>query len=350
MSFFLIYYMCGDFMTEEMYKRLNNYLNDIFLELNKKDKIFVNNLESIVSLNAIINNFFDIHIEIISKQNNLSFNDIFLLGREIIGKINPKYLNEYDNLIDSGRLDFCYEDISKVSSCFKDDITKNRWININRYFNYDDVISIVHEFFHYTQLGSEYTTYNHEFFTEFISIYFEKIAEKYLLEEKNIPKDEILLNSRIIDFLHSNSNFYKYSVILLAYENLGDINKNTINELNDVVNFEDEIFEQKCIQFLEQLDKINEINKENSINKMTKLVNQNYKYIVGTFFAYYALEHSKIEDMVTLNDKINSEEYSYLGVSEILDTVGIEINYETINETLNIIKNSIYEKKREKTK
>lgn len=56
------------------------------------------------------------------------------------------------------------------------------------------------------------------------------------------------------------------------------------------------------------------------------------------------------EDMVILNDKINSEEYSYLGVSEILDTIGIEINNETINETLNIIKNSIYNQKREKAK
>lgn len=342
--------MCGDFMTEEMYKRLNNYLNDIFLELNKKDKVFINNLKQIVSLNAIINDFFDIHIESISKENNLSFNDVFLLGREIIEKINPKYLKEYDNLINSGRLDFDYEDILDNSCCIKDSITKNRWININRYFNYDDVLSIIHEFFHYTQLDSEYTTYNHEFFTEFISIHFEKIAEKYLLEEKNISKDEISINSRIINFLHSNSNFYKYSVILLAYENLGNINKNTINELNDAMNFKDKTFEQECLQFLEKLDKINEINKENSINEMTSLVNQNYKYIVGTFLAYYALEHTKIEDMVKLNDKINSEEYSYLGVSEILDTVGIEINNETINETLNIIKNSIYNQKREKTK
>lgn len=339
-------------MTEEMYKRLNNYLNNIFLELNKKDKIFVDNLRIITTFNIVINNYFNCCIEDIQKQNNLTFNDVFLLGREIIEKINPKYLIEYDNLIDSGYLDFKYENINDNSCCLykKTNTETKKWIDISRKFNYRDVTVLIHEFFHYTQFGSEYTTYNHEFFTEFISIYFEKIAEKYLMEEKNISKDEISTNSRIIDFLHCNSNFYKYSVILLAYENLGNINKNTINELNDVMNFKDKTFEQECLQFLEKLDKINEINKENSINEMTSLVNQNYKYIVGTFLAYYALEHTKMEDMVILNDKINSEEYSYLGVSEILDTVGIEINNETINETLNIIKNSIYNQKREKTK
>ena len=41
-------------MTEEMYNRLNDYLNDIFIELDKKDKIFVDNLKSIVILNTII--------------------------------------------------------------------------------------------------------------------------------------------------------------------------------------------------------------------------------------------------------------------------------------------------------
>lgn len=339
-------------MTEEMYKRLNNYLNNIFLELNKKDKIFVDNLRIITTFNIVINNYFNCCIEDIQKQNNLTFNDVFLLGREIIDKINPKYLIEYDNLIDSGYLDFKYENINDNSCCLykKTNTETKKWIDISRKFNYRDVTVLIHEFFHYTQFCSEYITYNHEFFTEFISIYFEKIAEKYLMEEKNISKDEISTNSRIIDFLHCNSNFYKYSVILLAYENLGNINKNTINELNDVMNFKDKTFEQECLQFLEKLDKINEINKENSINEMTSLVNQNYKYIVGTFLAYYALEHTKMEDMVILNDKINSEEYSYLGVSEILDTVGIEINNETINETLNIIKNSIYNQKREKTK
>ena len=86
-------------MTEEMYKRLNDYLNDIFIELDKKDKIFVDNLKSIVILNTIIDKLFNGCITSECKVNNLSFNDVFLLGREIIEYINPKYLEEYDELI-----------------------------------------------------------------------------------------------------------------------------------------------------------------------------------------------------------------------------------------------------------
>ena len=82
---------------------------------------------------------------------------------------------------------------------------------------------------------------------------------------------------------------------------------------------------------------------------MTELVNYNYKYIVGTFLAHYALEHSKIEDMVKLNDNINTEEYANLSVEEILNTIGIKINEEMINQTVDIIKNSIHHYE-EKTK
>lgn len=340
-------------MTEEMYKRLNNYLNNIFLELNEKDKIFVDNLRIITTFNIVINNYFNCCIEDIQKQNNLTFNDVFLLGREIIEKINPKYLIEYDNLIDSGYLDFKYENINDNSCCLykKTNTETKKWIDISRKFNYRDVTVLIHEFFHYTQFGSEYTTYNHKFFTEFISIYFEKIAEKYLIEEKNISKDEISTNSRIIDFLHCNSNFYKYSVILLAYENLGNINENTINDLNNLIGFKDSFFEKECIIFLNKLDKINNLNNEkDSIIKMTNFVRYDYKYIIGTVLAYYALENCKLEDIIKLNDNINLKESAELSVVDILNDIGISTNSNMINETLKIIENSIYSQKREKTK
>ena len=45
-------------MTEEMYKRLNDYLNDIFLELNKTDKIFTDNLINFTIINNMVANKF----------------------------------------------------------------------------------------------------------------------------------------------------------------------------------------------------------------------------------------------------------------------------------------------------
>ena len=337
-------------MTEEMYKRLNNYLNDIFIELNKRDKIFVDNLHSIVILNTIINENFTGHITDEYKKNNLTFNDVFLLGREVIEYINPKYLEEYDELISSGKLEFNYDGgcDSHMQCKLNSDI---KIIDIGRRFNYDDVITLIHEFIHYSELKiKNEMTCNYEFFTEFIAIYFEKIAEKYLIEEKNIPIDEIPLNLRTISLYYHNCNFYKYSVILLAYENFGNINENTTNDLDKLMKFKDDSFEQECIDLLQKFDKINETNNEkDSVIKMTELVNYNYKYIVGTFLAHYALEHSKIEDMVKLNDNINTEEYANLSVEEILNTVGIKINEEMINQTVDIIKNSIHHYE-EKTK
>lgn len=192
--------------------------------------------------------------------------------------------------------------------------------------------------------------YLNDIFTEFIAIYFEKFANKYLIEEKNVPIDEIPLNSREISLYRHNREFYKYSVILLAYEKFGNTNENTTNDLDKLLKFKDNSFERECIELLQKFDKINETNNEkDSVIKMTKLVNYNYKYIVGTFLAHYALEHSKIEDMVKLNDNINTEEYANLSVEEILNTVGIKINEEMINQTVDIIKNSIHHYE-EKTK
>ena len=74
-------------MTQEEYKRLNDYLNDVFLGFQKKNKIFVDNLIPILGLSTIINDYFKNNIksfQIKSKSNHLTFEDVYLLAREII--------------------------------------------------------------------------------------------------------------------------------------------------------------------------------------------------------------------------------------------------------------------------
>ena len=271
------------------------------------------------------------------SNNNIVLSNLKVILKDICNKI------VYDELISSGKLEFNYDGNCESAVYYKlnSDI---KFIDIERHFNYEDVITLIHEFIHYSELKEKNkTTYNREFLTEFIAIYFEKIAEKYLIEEKNVPIDEISLNLREISLYRHNREFYEYSVILLAYEKFGNINENTTNDLDKLLKFKDNSFERECIELLQKFDKINETNNEkDSVIKMTKLVNYNYKYIVGTFLAHYALEHSKIEDMVKLNDNINTEEYTNLSVEEILNTVGIKINEEMINQTVDIIKNSIH--------
>lgn len=327
-------------MTQEEYKRLNDYLNDVFLGFQKKNKIFVDNLIPILGLSTIINDYFKNNIksfQIKSKSNHLTFEDVYLLAREIIEKISPRYLGEYDELIKSGALNFNFNSkgYSEFSFNRYNEIVNKKLINISREFNYDDVVSLIHEFFHYTQVKmNKKISYNFDFFTEFIAIYFETIAKRYLIEEKNISKDELIINNRVESLYRNNIKLYQYITVLVAYEYLGNINENTEEDLRNILRIRDPSFQKECLQTLNKLDSL----KKNK--PVVNLFNQNYRYVVGIILAYYALEHSKLEDMVELNDKINTE-YAELSVQEVLNKVGIPLNQNMVLESLDIIKNSI---------
>lgn len=327
-------------MTQEEYKRLNDYLNDVFLEFQKKNKIFVDNLIPILGLSTIINDYFKNNIEtfqIKSKSNHLTFEDVYLLAREIIEKISPRYLGEYDELIKSGTLNFNFNSkgYSEFSFNRYNEIVNKKLINISREFNYYDVVSLIHEFFHYTQVKmNKKISYNFYFFTEFIAIYFETIAKRYLIEEKNISKDELIINNRVESLYRNNIKLYQYITVLVAYEYLGNINENTEEDLRNILRIRDPSFQKECLQTLNKLDSL----KKNK--PVVNLFNQNYRYVVGIILAYYALEHSKLEDMVELNDKINTE-YAELSAQEVLNKVGIPLNQNMVLESLDIIKNSI---------
>lgn len=336
-------------MTQEEYKRLNDYLNDLFLEFQKKNKIFVDNLIPIWNLSIIINNYFKNNIEtfqIKSKSNHLTFDDVYLLAREIIEKISPRYLDEYDELIKSGALNFNFNSKgnSEFSFNYYNEIVNRKLINVSREFNYTDVVFLIHEFFHYTQVKmNKKISYNFEFFTEFIAIYFETIAKRYLIEEKNISKDELIINNRVESLYRNNIKLYQYITVLVAYEYLGNINENTEEDLRNILRIRDPSFQKECLQTLNKLDSL----KKNK--SAVTLFNQNYRYVVGTILAYYALEHSKLEDMVELNDKINTE-YAELSVQEVLNKVGIPLNQNMVLESLDIIKKSISDPVLRKTK
>ena len=94
-------------MKKEDYKRLNYYLNDTFIYLSEHDGFFIQNMHNIFSLNLILyENLKGIDLRHKFHENNLTFEDIFNIARNEIEKINPNYLEKFDELIDSGRLDF----------------------------------------------------------------------------------------------------------------------------------------------------------------------------------------------------------------------------------------------------
>ena len=94
-------------MKKEDYKRLNDYLNDAFIYLSKYDSFFIQNMHMIFPLNSkLYENLKDIDLRHNSYKNNLTYEDVFNLARNEIEKINLNYLEDFDKLIDSGRLEF----------------------------------------------------------------------------------------------------------------------------------------------------------------------------------------------------------------------------------------------------
>ena len=255
-------------------------------------------------------------------------------------------MDEYDELIKSGALNFNFNSKgnSEFSFNYYNEIVNRKLINVSREFNYTDVVFLIHEFFHYTQVKmNKKISYNFEFFTEFIAIYFETIAKRYLIEEKNVLKDELIINNRVESLYRNNIKLYQYITVLVAYEYLGNINEYTEEDLKNILGIRDSGFQKECLQTLNKLDSF----KKNK--SAVTLFNQNYRYVVGTILAYYALEHSKLEDMVELNDKINTE-YAELSVQEVLNKVGIPLNQNMVLESLDIIKKSISDPVLGKTK
>ena len=159
-------------MKKEDYKRLNDYLNDTFIYLSGHDGFFFFIMQSIFILNNMLyGKLKDIDLEHKFHENNLTFEDVYELARNEIEKINPNYLKEFDKLINSGRLGLFkqeeninikevdyYEKLSEVENN-EEEIRNDSvcsynngdyFIDLARTCNYNDVLTLIHEFIHST--------------------------------------------------------------------------------------------------------------------------------------------------------------------------------------------------------
>lgn len=311
-------------------------------------------MENIVTISKLINDFTGLtnnyEFNYYSKQNNLTFEDVYLLAREIIESIDKNYLIYYDKILENGQLDFCYENINLGSNFFYNLETGERAINLNRNFNYTDICALVHEFIHYMNCLDNKLSINRYLLTEFISIYFEEYAKKYLLN-KGISKEELFLNERIIYTKKSAASFNWYSLIILSYEKSGLIDENTFLFLkNNYVDVSKDDFEEECQKLLSQFEQVEKeykikimyeknFDEGEMFEEMVKILNINYRYVLGTILSYYALEHSSLEKMVYLCNHINDEKYAKMSLSSLLKI--IDINLDDIN--LDIVEKKIIE-------
>lgn len=340
-------------MNKEQYKKLNNYLNDLFIELEKKDFFLLDNIPKIAYLSG---NFVTIVKKYQLKKNNykenLTYNEVISLARNIIESLDSKYLNDFDNLLDSGMLEFDYESILDDSYFLA--INNQKTIDIRREFSYLDVTTLVHEYMHYTNYKDKMSI-NRYLLTEFISIYFEIYGMNYL-NENGISKDKLDYNDRIINTYRSASLINSYITSLLSFQKFGNIDSENISLINHYFcDITKEEFEEENLALLKQFDDIKkyyiqEIKFESEFDnvklncRLAKSPSSNYRYLIGTLLSIYALKNCNIKDIIYLNDHINDEKYAKMNLIELLKTINIDLsNNDLSNELLNCLKDYLDE-------
>ena len=351
-------------MKKEDYKELNDYLNDTFIYLSSHDGFFIQNMQSIFILNSMLyENLKNIDLNHKFHENNLTFEDIFIIARNEIEKINPNYLEKFDELIDSGRLEFFlkeknitikeskdYKKLSEIENSEEDirydsvcSYTEDDYfIDIAREYNYNDVLMLIHEFIHSTNASENIGEYRY-ILTEFFSIYFEMLSQKDLLEN-GINTSELDIFDRIKDTGMISKKIVKYDLAFMAYNLFGNVKEDSYEDLEKyhIVSSTKEEFESVCINLLKYFDyqKIvyNNENKEFNLYDYRKcissLFSSGYRYLFGTLFACYLLENGNKDKVVWLNDHINDEEIKNMNFIDVLKIIGIDLTDDNINKKL----------------
>ena len=318
----------------EVYTKLNYYLNEICNYLKKSDSFLLDNINRIALLNDNFNSLiykYNLNYEV--KKNNLTFLDVYNLAREIIGSIDESYLPIYDKLISSGELDFGYDEDNYEGSLFREIVNgkyTQKIINIKREFNYHDVVVLIHEFIHYISYREDNIMFH--YLCEFLAIYFETYAINYLVK-KGIPKEEIDYLSRFKSFKMNSNKLFDYEIILLVYNKFGNISDTSFDLLEKFyVKMPKESFQKDCKNFYNILEAIKEKNKFKLQDKPDSLGEifceeyffNDYQYILGTILAIYVFEFGNMKDVVYLNNHL--EEFKDKSVSEACLTMGVDLN------------------------
>ena len=351
-------------MKKEDYKRLNDYLNDTFIYLSEHDGFFIQNMQSIFILNNMLyGKLNDIDLEHKFHKNNLTFEDVFELARSEIEKINPNYLEEFDRLIDSGCLEFflheqnmiikgntTYEKLSEIENN-EEEIRNDSvcsynngdyFIDLARTYNYNDVLTLIHEFIHSTNSSKNMGEYRY-ILTEFFSIYFEMLSQKELLEN-GINSSELDIFDRIKNTGKISKEITEYDLVFISYNLFGNIKENSYKDLKKyhIVSSTKKEFECACVRLLKYFDyqkiQYNNESKEFNLYDYRKcisiLFSSGYRYLLGTLFSCYLLENGNKDKIVWLNDHINDEKMKNMNLIDVLKMIDIDLTDENINEKL----------------
>ena len=335
-------------MKKNDFIKLNKYLNDIFNYLEKSDKYLFICLNDIYNISKHINDkFSDLYFDEDEITNNLSFIDVIYHVENIIKYIDSKYIPIFRNAINNGELNFSYNKEEEGNYFLnKDDVGI---INIDREYNYQDVINLSHEFGHYLcNKGKEQTELGY-LLDEFIGRYFEIQAVNYLINN-GFKENEIKARYYLEYLFDNNYEFMNYYPLLLMYYNFGSIDNDSKNLfIKYFYNINLKKFDEMCLEKLDLLDYIKKefikecdcngviMNEEDIIYEISKVFSEDYRYILGTVLALYPLDKKDIIDFV---DNINTKKYENTNLFEILKKLNIDIRDNSFKKSID---NSIKE-------
>ena len=181
------------------------------------------------------------------------------LARSVLEEINPKYIDNYDDLVNRNKILIDEKfDGSRCNGDDYNDITTWR-IEIEDKKDYDNVITLIHEFFHYSNKLTGDSKCR-KFFGEFISIYFEMKAVDILLS-KGVSKEELNCEWRL---------FATRDQLTLASE-----------EGNEYFDKNNEMYPRRVYAY--------------------------FVHLLGQFLAEYAIKNNiSLDTMIFINDNINN--------------------------------------------
>ena len=308
-------------MTENDYIELNQYLKEYNIYLKHNKPFIIDNLDFfyILSSEYIKATTKSLYIEKMEQEKHYSIRDSLTRTAQYLKKINPIYERTFIHYIKNGKIQL---QTSKCTEKVEKSFSTTDKINIPITYGYKDTITLIHEFWHDTNLNTHKEYMNRNLFSEFISIFFESYyLERYLknrntIEYINFKKIRIQNTRRFAEYT-------KYIAIYLKLLQIGHINKKTI--LYAIDHLEDE-----NIQNLYQLEIVAHnllmVLKEKG-NKIPNPVD----YIIGFalteyIFASKTITKEYIDKILKFNQLLNSS----LPIPVLLNIIDIDITEENI--------------------
>ncbi len=335
-------------IEKEKYDKINYYLN---LVSSKNYNLLMYNYLVYADYLKAFGSLFDHERNIIDKAlggkkgntnqkpiNELSIFDTLDICSSILESIDDmcgtSYKSEFTNLVNNGVFDFDFRDrtllnpvVYNSSSSFQSfhiGREKNQLNIFNRYIDvvlthtYNDVCTIIHEFFHYTN-AQKNDGYSRPVLTEAFSIYFEGYAIDYLIKNNICSAKDLNLFSRLFELRKITVKSRMMMAIGGAFVTQGSISDDTFNYLKvhkrgTVINEEDYIkyinnlYNTLC-KYEEEGSRLENKNRyktvENYIVNKFNVLLKRFNYGIGTLIAYFEMVYGNIYRMVSLNKELS---------------------------------------------